>query len=189
MLPYHTTAAAKSQRDGAKCESIKNRTQPREAAKFFLSQNVQDAAGWLAGWLVAGWLAGDFLIPALTRLSLPVPASFPLPRWHPQPNKQTTQTNSTTTSVGGRGPAMNAGARVARGDLLLFVHADTIVPPAFDATLRTAFQDPEILMSTFLFGINRALLRGKEPFGMAVMERVTNYRTRTIHLPYGDQAS
>ncbi|CAB1121429.1 unnamed protein product [Ectocarpus sp. CCAP 1310/34] len=96
---------------------------------------------------------------------------------------------STTTSVGGRGPALNAGARMAKGDLLLFVHADTIVPPAFDVTLRKAFRDPEILMSTFLFGINRALLRGKEPFGMAVMERVTNYRTRVIHLPYGDQAS
>ncbi|CBJ31254.1 glycosyl transferase, group 2 family protein [Ectocarpus siliculosus] len=77
---------------------------------------------------------------------------------------------------------------MAKGDLLLFVHADTIVPPAFDVTLRKAFRDPKILMSTFLFGINRALLRGKEPFGMAVMERVTNYRTRVIHLPYGDQA-
>lgn len=96
-------------------------------------------------------------------------------------------THSTTTSVGGRGPALNAGARIATGDLLLFVHADTIVPPAFDVALRKAFQDPSILMSTFLFGINRALLRGKEPFGMAVMERVTNYRTRSIHLPYGDQ--
>eukprot|EP00752_Nemacystus_decipiens_P001225 g1224.t2 len=95
---------------------------------------------------------------------------------------------STTTSVGGRGPALNAGARIATGDLLLFVHADTIVPPGFDVTLRKAFEDPEILMSTFLFGINRALLRGKEPFGMAVMEKVTNYRTRIIHLPYGDQA-
>lgn len=95
---------------------------------------------------------------------------------------------STTNSVGGRGPAMNAGARVAKGDLLLFVHADTIVPPAFDVTLRNAFRDPTVLMSTFSFGINRALLRGKEPFGMAMMERVTNYRTRSIHLPYGDQA-
>eukprot|EP00903_Cladosiphon_okamuranus_P016694 g15390.t2 len=95
---------------------------------------------------------------------------------------------STTTSVGGRGPALNAGARIATGDLLLFVHADTIVPPGFDVTLRKAFQDPSILMSTFLFGINRALLRGKEPFGMAVLERIVNMRTRCIHLPYGDQA-
>lgn len=84
---------------------------------------------------------------------------------------------------------MNAGARAASGDLFLFVHADTIVPPAFDVTLRSAFQDPVVLMTTFRFGINRALLRGKEPFGMATMEWVTNYRTLTIHLPYGDQAS
>ena len=106
----------------------------------------------------------------------------PLPPLHAH-----THAHSTTTSVGGRGPALNAGARIATGDLLLFVHADTIVPPGFDVTLRKAFEDPEILMSTFLFGINRALLRGKEPFGMAVMEKVTNYRTRSIHLPYGDQ--
>eukprot|EP00904_Undaria_pinnatifida_P008632 jgi/Undpi1/489/HiC_scaffold_10.g03955.m1 len=86
---------------------------------------------------------------------------------------------STTNSVGGRGPAMNAGARVAQGDLFLFVHADTIVPPAFDEVLRNAFLDPTVLMTTFSFGINRALLRGKEPFGMAVMERITNYRTRS----------
>lgn len=84
---------------------------------------------------------------------------------------------------------MNAGARVAQGDLFLFVHADTIVPPAFDEVLRNAFLDPTVLMTTFSFGINRALLRGKEPFGMAVMERITNYRTRSVHLPYGDQAS
>lgn len=84
---------------------------------------------------------------------------------------------------------MNAGARVAKGDLFLFVHADTVVPPAFDVALRTAFQDPQVLMTTFSFGVNRALLRGKEPFGLATMERVTNYRTRSIHLPYGDQVS
>lgn len=97
------------------------------------------------------------------------------------------RSDSTTTSEGGRGPAMNAGARLAKGDLFLFVHADTIVPPAFDVTLREAFQDPKVLMTTFEFGINRALLRGKEPFLMGLMETVTNYRTRSIHLPYGDQ--
>lgn len=84
---------------------------------------------------------------------------------------------------------MNAGACVAQGDLYLFVHADTVVPPAFDVALRNAFQDPGVLMTTFRFGVNRALLRGKEPFGLATMERVTNYRTESIHLPYGDQVS
>lgn len=84
---------------------------------------------------------------------------------------------------------MNAGARAAEGDLYLFLHADTVVPPAFDVTLRNAFQDPKILMTAFQFGVNRALLRGKTPFGMATMEKVTNARTRRLHLPYGDQVS
>ncbi|CAM9428478.1 unnamed protein product [Discosporangium mesarthrocarpum] len=94
----------------------------------------------------------------------------------------------TTTSVGGRGPAMNAGAKVAKGDLLLFVHADTVVPPRFDAVLREAFLDPVVLMTAFQFGVNRALLKGKAPVCLGLMERVTNYRTEKLHLPYGDQA-
>lgn len=36
----------------------------------------------------------------------------------------------------GRGPQMNAGAAVADGDLLWFVHADTRVPPGAGAALR-----------------------------------------------------
>ncbi|CAM9950416.1 unnamed protein product [Ascophyllum nodosum] len=95
---------------------------------------------------------------------------------------------STTTSVGGRGPALNAGASIAKGDLFLFVHADTVVPPSFDAILRTAFLDPKVLMTTFSFGINRALLKGKEPMLMSLMETLANYRTRVFHMPYGDQA-
>lgn len=84
---------------------------------------------------------------------------------------------------------MNEGASAARGDLFLFLHADTVVPPAFDVALREAFKDPEVLMTAFQFGVNRALLRGKEPFALGLMERVTNVRTRRLHLPYGDQVS
>lgn len=84
---------------------------------------------------------------------------------------------------------MNAGARAAKGDLYLFLHADTVVPVGFDETLRGAFHDPKVLMTCFQFGVNRELLRGRPPVGLSLMERVTNYRTRKLHLPYGDQVN
>ncbi|CAM9971970.1 unnamed protein product, partial [Choristocarpus tenellus] len=88
---------------------------------------------------------------------------------------------STTTSTGGRGPALNAGARLASGDLLLFLHADTVLPRGFDTILREAFSEPQVLMTSFRFGVNRALLQDKEPFALGLMEGVTNYRTRKLH--------
>ena len=41
----------------------------------------------------------------------------------------------------GRSNQLNAGARAARGDLLLFLHADSIVPAAFDRTLADTVAD------------------------------------------------
>jgi rSAM/selenodomain-associated transferase 2 len=38
----------------------------------------------------------------------------------------------------GRGPQMNAGAAVARGEILFFLHADTIVPDGFAAAIVAA---------------------------------------------------
>jgi rSAM/selenodomain-associated transferase 2 len=38
----------------------------------------------------------------------------------------------------GRGPQMNAGAAVARGEILFFLHADTIVPEGFAAAIVAA---------------------------------------------------
>jgi hypothetical protein len=37
---------------------------------------------------------------------------------------------------------MNAGAAVARGDILLFLHGDTYLPPKFNLLLLQALQDP-----------------------------------------------
>ena len=41
----------------------------------------------------------------------------------------------------GRAAQMNAGARAARGDVLLFLHADTLLPPGAIAALGTALRD------------------------------------------------
>jgi rSAM/selenodomain-associated transferase 2 len=49
----------------------------------------------------------------------------------------------------GRGPQLNAGAGAARGDVLLFVHADTEVPESAGAAIRTALTDPMVVGGNF----------------------------------------
>jgi rSAM/selenodomain-associated transferase 2 len=49
----------------------------------------------------------------------------------------------------GRALQMNAGARRASGDALVFVHADTIVPVTFARDLEGALADPEVVGGRF----------------------------------------
>jgi rSAM/selenodomain-associated transferase 2 len=44
----------------------------------------------------------------------------------------------------GRGPQMNAGARAATGDALLFLHADTRLPADALARIEVALEDPRV---------------------------------------------
>src|SRR3982750_171554 len=45
----------------------------------------------------------------------------------------------------GRARQMNAGAAHARGDVLLFLHADTRLPPTAAALIATALRDPGVV--------------------------------------------
>jgi rSAM/selenodomain-associated transferase 2 len=49
----------------------------------------------------------------------------------------------------GRGPQMNAGARAATGDVLLFLHADTRLPADALARLEAALGDPRVCGGNF----------------------------------------
>lgn len=49
----------------------------------------------------------------------------------------------------GRGPQLNAGAAVATGDLLIFLHADTYLPAEAFPLLRESFADPAIQVAKF----------------------------------------
>lgn len=82
----------------------------------------------------------------------------------------------------GRAAQMNVGARVARGDTLLFLHADTTLPgEAFDR-VREVAQDPALVGGAFSFAYDshRRILR---LFGW-----FSNWRCRITRLPFGDQA-
>jgi len=81
----------------------------------------------------------------------------------------------------GRARQMNAGAAMATGGTLLFLHADTLLSPgsiqAIDGTWRT----PGVVAGAFRFRI-------KEDFrGKSLVEWGTGIRSRWFQRPYGDQ--
>jgi len=82
----------------------------------------------------------------------------------------------------GRARQMNAGAVVATGDLLLFLHADTLLPENFELKVRQALLQPGAIAGAFELNIE-----GSQP-GLRWIERLVNVRSRHLQLPYGDQA-
>jgi len=81
----------------------------------------------------------------------------------------------------GRGCQMNAGASKARGGLLVFLHADTVLAAAHLAALRRAAADP-----TFVAGAFELALAPPLP-ALRCIARAANWRSRLLGLPYGDQ--
>ncbi len=55
----------------------------------------------------------------------------------------------TVTAPAGRGVQLAAGAAAARGDLLLFLHADTLLPPKAGAILAAWFARADVRIGTF----------------------------------------
>lgn len=86
------------------------------------------------------------------------------------------------TAPPGRGIQMNAGADAARGDVLLFLHADTALPPDAPARIVAALADPGVVGGGFLLGIDA---RGSVYRAIAWG---ANLRTRLTGVFYGDQA-
>jgi len=86
------------------------------------------------------------------------------------------------SAAAGRACQMNAGAAIATGDILLFLHADTHLPPDFDSLVRQALQHPGIIAGAFELRID-ANLRG-----LRLIERMVNLRSHFFSMPYGDQA-
>ncbi len=82
----------------------------------------------------------------------------------------------------GRGRQMNAGAKVARGDILVFLHADTSFGAAQLTALRQAAADP-----LFAAGAFELTLTPPCP-ALKLIAWGANWRSRLLGLPYGDQA-
>lgn len=82
----------------------------------------------------------------------------------------------------GRAHQMNAGAAVATGDILLFLHADTRLPTGFDLTIRDTLSQPLAIAGAFRLQIDRL------DWKLRVIEWGVNARSRYLQMPYGDQA-
>lgn len=82
----------------------------------------------------------------------------------------------------GRGRQMNAGAEASSGEYLVFLHADTILPPNYASLVRRLLASPDVVAGAFRLGIEgrRRSLRW--------IETGANWRSRWLQLPYGDQA-
>lgn len=81
----------------------------------------------------------------------------------------------------GRALQMNAGARRARGTILLFLHADTRLPPGALAAMEAAVAHG-CVAGAYRLGIDSARWRYR------LIETAVTWRTRLTRIPYGDQA-
>ena len=82
----------------------------------------------------------------------------------------------------GRAQQMNAGAKVARGEILIFLHADTRLPDNALRAVKTALVSQHYVGGAFDLGI------GSDRFVFKVIAAVASYRSRLTKIPYGDQA-
>jgi len=88
----------------------------------------------------------------------------------------------TMASDRGRARQMNAGASVARGDILLFLHADTELPPNGLRAIHSVMREGRCVGGAFELAINSP----KRIF--RILARWASLRSRITRIPYGDQA-
>jgi hypothetical protein len=110
--------------------------------------------------------------------------------------------NDNDDDVGGRGPAQNYGASLARGTLLTFLHADTVIPIHWDRKVRETLllssssssrrhqhdrNNIVVQACAFTFGHQTEQLDGMPyPWGIRAVWLLGNLRAYLFRLPYGD---
>jgi rSAM/selenodomain-associated transferase 2/rSAM/selenodomain-associated transferase 1 len=82
----------------------------------------------------------------------------------------------------GKAVQMNTGAKAAAGDILVFLHADTLLPEDFNHLIVSALNQTGVVAGAFRLAIDSTLA------GIRIIERMANLRSRFLQLPYGDQA-
>lgn len=86
------------------------------------------------------------------------------------------------TCSGGRGAQLNFGAQCASSKILLFLHADTLLPPDFHHLVTGCLIEPDIILGAFRLQVEGGGLL------MKTIIRSANLRSQLLQLPYGDQA-
>ena len=86
------------------------------------------------------------------------------------------------SSARGRAMQMNAGAAIARGDVILFLHADTRLPPDFDKLIHEG-----LARSQHAWGRFDVAIEGSHPL-LPIVGTSMNVRSRLTAIATGDQA-
>ncbi len=86
------------------------------------------------------------------------------------------------TGAPGRARQMNRGAQHATGDILLFLHADTRLPPAAFADIVVALEDPRYLGGRFDVELDG------DHWLLKIVGAMINQRSRLTKVGTGDQA-
>lgn len=90
---------------------------------------------------------------------------------------------------GGRALQMNAGASSARGDVLLFLHADTLLPPRSLEAVAAGLRDPRVAGGAFRVALRPSPGAGAYVRAMlALTGRMINIRSALTGSRTGDQA-
>jgi rSAM/selenodomain-associated transferase 2 len=82
----------------------------------------------------------------------------------------------------GRAAQMNIGAAAAKGDVLLFLHADSKLPPHADELLLDGLRSP-----TWKWGRFDVRIEGRNPL-LPVVAALMNWRSQITGIATGDQA-
>lgn len=85
-------------------------------------------------------------------------------------------------ATAGRGHQMNAGAALAQGDMLLFLHADTWLPSQALPQIVRALRTTDAVAGAFDFEIQ------SPRWSLKWISRCASWRSRLTRVPYGDQA-
>ena len=88
----------------------------------------------------------------------------------------------TAISEKGRGNQMNLGAALAEGDILIFLHADTLLPADALKLIETAMADGSCIAGAFDLAID------SDKPAFRLIEKAASLRSRMTRIPYGDQA-
>jgi rSAM/selenodomain-associated transferase 2 len=86
-----------------------------------------------------------------------------------------------TKSGRGRGHAMNYGAEQATGEILLFLHADCVLPDRAFTVIRDTLNRNGVSAGAFDLRISHS------DFRYRIIELGANLRSRVTSIPYGDQ--
>jgi rSAM/selenodomain-associated transferase 2/rSAM/selenodomain-associated transferase 1 len=85
------------------------------------------------------------------------------------------------SSKAGRARQMNAGAARVEGGSLLFLHADTLLPPGWAEVVPRTLRASGVAAGAFRFRIAGSFA------GKRLIEWATGFRSRWLQRPYGDQ--